>query len=77
MKIVSAVLGGGLVTLYLPTPGTAQYILCVIVNFVVASKLKTYTKEDWNWCTVHHIYVADRFEEVLYASVRPGSKLNY
>ena len=35
MKIVSAVLGGGLMTFCLPTPGTAQYIIFVVVNFAV------------------------------------------
>ena len=35
MKIVSAVLGGGLMTLCLPTPGTAQYAIFIVADFVV------------------------------------------
>jgi len=35
MKILSAVLGGGLITFCLPPTGTAQYIISVVVNFVV------------------------------------------
>ena len=35
MKIVSAVLGGGLMAFCLPTPETAQYIIFVVVSFVV------------------------------------------
>ena len=35
MKIVSAVLRGGLMTLCLPTPGTAQYIKFIVADFVV------------------------------------------
>ena len=32
MKILSVVLDGGLMTLRFPTPGTAQYIIFVVVN---------------------------------------------
>ena len=35
MKIVSAVFGGGVMTLFLPTPGTAQYIIFIVADFVV------------------------------------------
>ena len=35
MKIVSAVLCGGLMTLCLPTPGTAQYIIFIVADFVI------------------------------------------
>ena len=35
MKIVSAVLSGGLTTLCLPTPGTAQYIIFIVADVVV------------------------------------------
>ena len=35
MKIVSAVIGGDLMTLCLPTPGTAQYIIFIVADFVV------------------------------------------
>ena len=35
MKIVSAVLGGGLMTLCLPTPETAQYVIFIVADFVV------------------------------------------
>ena len=35
MKIVRAVLGGGLMTLCLPTSGTAQYIIFIVADFVV------------------------------------------
>ena len=33
MEIIRAVLGGGLMTLCLPTPGTAQYIIIIVVIF--------------------------------------------
>ena len=35
MKIVSAVRGGGLMTLCVPTPGIAQHIISIVVHFVV------------------------------------------
>ena len=35
MKIANVVLGGGLMTLCLPTRGKAQYIIFVVVPFVV------------------------------------------
>ena len=38
MKMASAVLGGGLIALYLPTPGTAQYIIFIVADFVVVFK---------------------------------------
>ena len=34
MQIVSAVHGGSLMALCLPTPGTAQYMIFVAANFV-------------------------------------------
>ena len=33
MKIVSAILGRGLMTLCAPTPGTAQYIIFIVADF--------------------------------------------
>ena len=39
MKIVGAVLGGGLMTLCLLRPGTAQYIIFAVVDFVVIFNL--------------------------------------
>ena len=35
LKILSAVLGGGLMTLCLPTPGTTQHTIIVVVIFVI------------------------------------------
>ena len=35
MEIVGALLRGGLMTLCLSTPGTAQYIILVVADFVV------------------------------------------
>ena len=35
MKIASAVLGGDLMTLCPPTPGTAQYIIFIAADFAV------------------------------------------
>ena len=38
MKTVSAVLGGGLMTLCLPTPGTAQYKIFVVILIDIEKK---------------------------------------
>ena len=38
MKIASAVLGAGLMTLCLPMQGTVQYIIFAVVSFVVLFK---------------------------------------
>ena len=44
MKIVSGVLEGGLMTLCLPMPGTAQYIIFIVAHFVVVFNLKKINK---------------------------------